>query len=262
MTPSARAAALRSTALATSLALAVGLSALAAGRLGQAKSSIAEAAADRPQCRAQVHSPDQQRPAEHTAAAALQRRPRPLRGRQFWRLRPASMRPCRRRASRSAPAAVAATSSTSQADTDALENVIELVRKQKPADATQAQAAIIGSGRPQARGMDDPAQRRQRRLGRALSRLRRRPIRAGRRRPSCAGASRRRCGTTAATTPRCGPGSKTNRRCRPRASSRWRGRCSRAATAPMRNVWCATPGATMPCPRTPRARRSTCSARC
>jgi hypothetical protein len=41
-----------------------------------------------------------------------------------------------------APAAVAATSSTSQADTDALENVIDLVRKHKPADATQAEAAI------------------------------------------------------------------------------------------------------------------------
>lgn len=41
-----------------------------------------------------------------------------------------------------APAAMAATSSTSQADKDALENVIELVRKRKPADATQAQAAI------------------------------------------------------------------------------------------------------------------------
>ncbi len=40
------------------------------------------------------------------------------------------------------PAAVAATSSTSQADKDALENVIELVRKHKAADATQAQAAI------------------------------------------------------------------------------------------------------------------------
>ena len=40
------------------------------------------------------------------------------------------------------PAAIAATSSTSQADTEALENVIELVRKRKPADATQAQAAI------------------------------------------------------------------------------------------------------------------------
>ena len=40
------------------------------------------------------------------------------------------------------PAAVAATSSTSQADGDALENVIELVRKRKPADATQAEADI------------------------------------------------------------------------------------------------------------------------
>src|SRR5438105_6153841 len=39
-------------------------------------------------------------------------------------------------------AAVAATSSTSKADSEALENVIELVRKQKPGDATQAQAAI------------------------------------------------------------------------------------------------------------------------
>ncbi|MFL6814219.1 MAG: lytic transglycosylase domain-containing protein [Bradyrhizobium sp.] len=38
--------------------------------------------------------------------------------------------------------AVAATSSTSKADTEALENVIELVRKHKPADATQAEAAI------------------------------------------------------------------------------------------------------------------------
>ena len=37
---------------------------------------------------------------------------------------------------------MAATSSTSQADTDALENVIELVRKHKPGDATQAEAAI------------------------------------------------------------------------------------------------------------------------
>src|SRR5258708_11964066 len=39
-------------------------------------------------------------------------------------------------------AVLAATSSTSQADTDALENVIELVRKHQPVDATQAEAAI------------------------------------------------------------------------------------------------------------------------
>jgi soluble lytic murein transglycosylase len=41
-----------------------------------------------------------------------------------------------------APAAVAATASTSQADTEALESVIDLIRKHKPADATQAEAAI------------------------------------------------------------------------------------------------------------------------
>jgi soluble lytic murein transglycosylase len=43
------------------------------------------------------------------------------------------------------PAAMAATSSTSQADADTLENVIELVRKHKPADATEAEAAISDS---------------------------------------------------------------------------------------------------------------------
>jgi soluble lytic murein transglycosylase len=41
-----------------------------------------------------------------------------------------------------APAAVAATASTSQSDTEVLENVIDLIRKHKPADATQAEAAI------------------------------------------------------------------------------------------------------------------------
>jgi soluble lytic murein transglycosylase len=41
-----------------------------------------------------------------------------------------------------APAAMAATSSTPQADVDALENVIELVRKHQPVDATQTEAAI------------------------------------------------------------------------------------------------------------------------
>jgi peptidoglycan lytic transglycosylase len=40
------------------------------------------------------------------------------------------------------PAAVAATSSTSQADKDTLENVIELVRKRRPGDATNAAATI------------------------------------------------------------------------------------------------------------------------
>jgi soluble lytic murein transglycosylase len=40
------------------------------------------------------------------------------------------------------PAAIATTSSTSRTDTEALENVIELVRKHAPADATQAEAVI------------------------------------------------------------------------------------------------------------------------
>ena len=40
------------------------------------------------------------------------------------------------------PAAMAATSSTSQADADALENVIGLIRKHRPDDATQTEAAI------------------------------------------------------------------------------------------------------------------------
>jgi soluble lytic murein transglycosylase len=42
----------------------------------------------------------------------------------------------------SVPAAMAATASTSQADTEALENVIDLVRNHKPVDATQAEASI------------------------------------------------------------------------------------------------------------------------
>jgi soluble lytic murein transglycosylase len=40
------------------------------------------------------------------------------------------------------PAAIAATSSTSRADMDGLENVIDLIRKHNPADATQAESAI------------------------------------------------------------------------------------------------------------------------
>ena len=40
------------------------------------------------------------------------------------------------------PAAVAATSSTSQSDKEALDNVVELLRKRKPADATEVEASI------------------------------------------------------------------------------------------------------------------------
>ncbi len=140
MTPSARAAALRSTALATSLALAVGLSALAADAWAKPKVPLPK---PRPIARNVVPktAPNgQEYRRRNTAAVGDGRPPRRRRSsratRQHAALPPA---PARKPA---VPAAVAATSSTSQADTDALENVIELVRKHKPADATQAEAAI------------------------------------------------------------------------------------------------------------------------
>jgi soluble lytic murein transglycosylase len=52
----------------------------------------------------------------------------------------------------SAPLAMSATSSTSKADADTLEQVIELVRNKKPADATQLQASI---GDPVARKLSE-----------------------------------------------------------------------------------------------------------
>src|SRR5439155_16911342 len=139
--PSARAAALRSTALATSLALAVGLAAFPLDAWAKPKvplpkprpiaRNVAPKSAARPSAA----------PAAHAAAApAAPAAPAPAppvlapATRQH-----AALPPPRKHV---APAAVAATSSTSQADKDALENVIELVRKQKPGDAAQAQAAI------------------------------------------------------------------------------------------------------------------------
>ena len=151
MTPSARATALRSTALATSLVLAIGWptpEAWAKPKVPMPK--------PRPIARNVVPNPAKNTaPAGNTASntgtrtAARNTSPAPTASpsapvapalapatRQHAALPP---QPARKPV---APAAVAATSSTSQADTDALENVIELVRKHKPADATQAQAAI------------------------------------------------------------------------------------------------------------------------
>jgi soluble lytic murein transglycosylase len=60
----------------------------------------------------------------------------------------APLAPARQRAAppvvrkQATPAAVATTSSTSQADTDALENVIELIRKHRPDEATRLEATI------------------------------------------------------------------------------------------------------------------------
>jgi soluble lytic murein transglycosylase len=146
VTKSARAAALQSTAIATTLVLALGFPAWAAG--GPAKSKI-PLPKPRPIARNVVPkstsastSPNKSAnksaatPAITTASRAL---PAPVIApatRQHAALPPP---PARKPPT---PAAVAATSSTSKADTDALENVIELVRKRKPADANQAEAAI------------------------------------------------------------------------------------------------------------------------
>jgi len=134
--PSARAAALRSTALATSLALAIGLSAFPVEVWAKPKVPLPK---PRPISRNVVPKPSANTaPAANTAAAPAAPAPAPPLLAPATRQH-AALTPPRKHV---APAAVAATSSTSQADKDALENVIELVRKQKPGDATQAQAAI------------------------------------------------------------------------------------------------------------------------
>ena len=144
MPPSSRAAALRSTALATSLALAVVLSAVAADAWAMPKvplpkprpiaRNIAPKASTKTTIRAATNTA-----AKNTAPVVAPAPAAPA-------IEPATRKhaalpppPARKPP---APAAVAATSSTSQADTDALENVIDLVRKHKPADATQTEAAI------------------------------------------------------------------------------------------------------------------------
>ena len=237
MTRSARAAALRSTALATSLALAV-----APGRL-RGRSRAKPKVPCRSRGRSRATSFPRTAPSTCRASRAAAPAPRS-------RLAP--------RDAASPRAAAAAAAQAVGAGRDR-RDVVDLAGRYRGAGKRhragaqaasrrmrpQAQAAISDPVARKLAEWVDPAQRRQRRVGRALSRVSSAPIRAGPRRPSCAGASRRRCGTTAATTPRSGPSSKTNRRSRPRASSRWRARCSRAATAPMPSVWCATPGATI-----------------
>jgi soluble lytic murein transglycosylase len=135
---------LRTTALATSLALAVGLS----GFTVEAASAKTQVPLPKPRPIARNVVP--LTAAKTTAPAAIPARPTapvtaaaPI-APAAVALAPATRQhaappPARRP---TAPAAVAATSSTSQSDTDALENVIELVRKKKAADATQAEAAI------------------------------------------------------------------------------------------------------------------------
>jgi soluble lytic murein transglycosylase len=140
VTQSSRTAALRSTVWATGLALAVGLPASAA-----AANSKVPLPKPRPIARNIVpkttpaakntvkDTGKNSAPPGSPAASAPMIEPAT---RQHAALPPVQAR------KPAVPAAVAATSSTSQADADALENVIDLVRKHKPADATQAEAAI------------------------------------------------------------------------------------------------------------------------
>jgi soluble lytic murein transglycosylase len=142
VTPSSRAAALRSTVWATSLALAVGLSAWAADAAATSKVPLPK---PRPIARNVVPktTPAAKDTAKNTAKNSASPGSPAAKApviepatRQHAALPPAQTR------KPAVPAAVAATSSTSQADAEALENVIDLVRKHKPADATQAEAAI------------------------------------------------------------------------------------------------------------------------
>jgi soluble lytic murein transglycosylase len=142
VTQSARAAALQSTAIATTLALAVGLSAWTADASTKSKiplpkpRPIARNVVPKTTPNATPNTAAKTTPAANTAAHAAPAPAIAPATRQHAALPPPTAR------KPPTPAAVAATSSTSQADTEALENVIELVRKHKPADATQAEAAI------------------------------------------------------------------------------------------------------------------------
>jgi soluble lytic murein transglycosylase len=158
-----RAAALRSTALATSLTLAVGLSALAA----DAWAAKAKVPLPKPRPIARNVGPKTDSPKTHDSKTSSSKTSSPKIGTKTTTLESvatvaaketapaaiavpaiapapaarqrAALAPVRKQV---APAAVAATSSTSRADTDALENVIELVRNHKPDDATQLEATI------------------------------------------------------------------------------------------------------------------------
>lgn len=141
MTRSARATALRTTAIATTLALALGSYAVAKEAAAKHKVPLpkprpiarnaapkaAEKGAKTPSRSAVTAAP----PPSAAPSAAIAPATR-----QHAALPPAAAR------KPATPAAVATTSSTSSDDKEALKSVIELVRKRKPADATQAEDDI------------------------------------------------------------------------------------------------------------------------
>ena len=162
MTQSARAAALRSTALAASLALAVGLSAWAAAAAAKPTVPL-----PKPRPIARNLAPrnldkNLDKNLDRNSAKNLDKNlakslpaPRSTGRNTAPPVKSSLAAPVIEPATRQhaalpppparkplAPAAMAATASTPQADVEALENVIELLRSHKPADATQAEAAI------------------------------------------------------------------------------------------------------------------------
>lgn len=146
MTHSARAAALRSTALSTCLSIAlmtglvIGWSALASATPATPKVPLPKS---RPIARgldAKTLPVAKAAPASKTASNNLPLAPaHTTPAIESATRKHAALLPARKP---TIPAAVAATSSTSQADADTLDNVIELVRKHRPTDATEAEAAI------------------------------------------------------------------------------------------------------------------------
>jgi soluble lytic murein transglycosylase len=139
VTRSARTAALRTTALSTGLALLVLLSAGHADAVTTTKIPLPK---PRPIARNVVPGavPKNLAPTAAAKTSGPVAAATPMAPMLAPATRPRGTSPAVRKPT--APAAVAATTSTSPADTEALENVIELLRKHKPADATQAEAVI------------------------------------------------------------------------------------------------------------------------
>ncbi len=147
MTSFARAVALRSKALSTALAISLTLAASmptqAADRQDKSKVPLAKVPLPKARPIARSVVPKTTPPPAATAAArdaAPVTLPPPVAAPAApARQRVTAPTPARKPVT---PAAVAATTSTSRADMDALENVIEQVRKHQPDDATQAEATI------------------------------------------------------------------------------------------------------------------------
>ena len=160
MTPLSRAAALRSTtltaalttALAISLALAPGVPAFSADGQSKSddhdKSKVAQSKLAQPKVPLPKSRPSARNPAKPmtpaATAAAKELAPVALTPSVAAPAAPARQRVAAPTPARKPvlPAAMAATTSTSRADLDALENVIEQIRKHSPDDATQTEAAI------------------------------------------------------------------------------------------------------------------------